>query len=214
MKYLLAGMMAIAITSVSGCASFHKEQLPLVQEMPDASHFHNQPSVYVDFDFYRGEPNSSPADVDEAEKDLKPLIENVINESNLFSKVSFSEFNKNNMDYTLQLRIYNHGPLAAAAVGGFITGFTFGVIPSAATDNFTVVLEVLDNNNEQKSLYKSENRDAITTWVGIWFIPVMNHTPIKAASASLENQIRQALKEAFESGTMQYSAFQQLLKSA
>lgn len=214
MKKLLTLAMAAAIATLSGCASFPKEQLPLVQEMPDASHFRNLPSVYVDFDFYRGEPNNSPSDVDRAEPDLRPMIEEVMNESNLFSKVSFSEFNKSNMDYTLQLRIYNHGPVAAAAVGGFITGFTFGVIPSAATDNFTVVLEVLDNNNEEKSLYKSENTDAITTWLGIWFIPVMNHTPIKAVNASLENQIKQALKEAFESRTMEYTALQQRLKSA
>lgn len=212
MKKTIQLALLCSAISVTGCASFHQEKVAHVDAMPDTSQYQNRPSVYIDFDFYRGKPNENALDVDTAEVHIKPLLEKVVNESNLFSNVSYDETKKAEMDYTITLRAYNHGEVGAAAVMGFITGFTLGVIPSAATDEFSVLVEVTDNTGQ--TLHNNQNNDAITTWIGIWFIPVMGFTVDEAVNASLENQIKQALKEAFESGTMKYSHLHYLLHSA
>lgn len=212
MKYFIQGLMVSAIIALSGCASFHQEKIPLIETMPDTSQYQNLPSVYVDFDFYRGKPDENPQDVDQVEPELLPMVKKVVDESKLFSQVSYNEADQENMDYTIRLRAYNHGEVGLAAVGGFLTGFTLGIIPSAATDQFSVVMEVLDNSGS--SLHSNDNHDEITTWLGIWFIPVMGNTIPEAVEASLSNQIKHALKAAFESGAMQYSYLMYPLRNA
>lgn len=198
----IAGL--LALTLLSGCASFPQEEVAKVEKMPDMSNYQNKPSVYIDYHFYRGEPGSAKAvEVSRAKEQLMPEVKRVIEESKLFSSVTYDEFQKGKVDYVIRISHYNHGDVGSAAVMGFITGLTLGVIPSAATDNYTMNVEVLDRQG--KSLTNNSSKDAVKTWLGIWFIPAMSNTPEKAIKGTLENQLRHALNELLKSNSLKYS---------
>lgn len=193
------------VVFLAACASFHQEEIPQISQISDSSTSGSKPSVCFDFDFYRGGPSSAnPIDIDAAEEKLTPVLKRVVSESELFGEVTYDEFDKENFDYTIRIRAFNHGDSSGAAVGGFITGLTLGIIPSAATDNYTVVFEIFDHKGN--ILEKGMNKDSITTWFGIWFIPLAGKTVDKAIEASFENQIKDVLKQAFESGSIDYSS--------
>lgn len=189
---------------LSGCASFPQEEIAKTQSMPNVSKFKNKPAVYVDFDFYQGNPGASNAVESRTVEDhYSAGIKKIVESTKLFSSVTLDEFEKNNTDYTISLHLYNHGDVGGAAVSGFLTGFTLGIIPGAATDNYTLIAKITDKNNNVVA--STRNKDSVQTWIGIWFIPVMGNTPEKAVFSTFENQIRTALKEMIMKGKLKYS---------
>lgn len=209
MKYMLRNtFLALLITNLIACASFEKNLIADVENMPNVSAFKNKPAVYIDFKFFHGKPLANPVETIQATNFFKPTIENAVSSSELFSSYTFDPFSQENADYTIKIYGYNYGNTGAAAASGFITGFTFGVIPGGATDNYTFSFEVFDGNGN--NITQSQNSDAIKTWVGIWFIPLMGYTPAEASTNTIENQVRAGLKEIFESGKLKYSSIQHL----
>ncbi len=163
----------------------------------------NKPSIYVDLSVFRGLPDKKPSELEKAKDKFLPFVQNAFNKSGLFSSYTFDEKVKSDQDYTIEIDIYNHGNEALAFLSGFITGYSLGVIPGAATDNYTLNLKAKDSTG--RVLSELSNKDSVQIWVGLWFIPVMNKTPGKAIGSTLENQILTALKELFENGVMKYS---------
>lgn len=207
-RYFFSAL-TIALVLLSGCATFKQNEIAQVDALPDVSQYQNKPSVFVDFQFFRGEPGSDEAKVvPPARKQMQPVIEEALRDSALFESYTFDEQEKENTDYTIRINVYNHGNAGAAAALGFISGFTFGVIPAAATDNYTVTAEALDRQGEVIS--KLQNKDSVTTWIGLWFIPMMGNTPKQAASDTLENQVHDLLKTLVENKTLQYSLMRML----
>ena len=45
------------VLALGGCASFTKDEVPPVK-LPSMAGYANKPNVYVDFDFYQGEPKA------------------------------------------------------------------------------------------------------------------------------------------------------------
>lgn len=203
-RKIIASTTIAVVFLVTGCASFTQNEVAEISEMPDVSHYKNKPSAFIDVAFYRGEPeNTNSVEVTKVTEQIQPVIENVIEESELFSKVIFDEFKKSTMDYTIKIDVYNHGNEAAASISGFITGFTFGVIPGAATDNFIVKVQLIDKNGR---VVKEEiNKDSVTTWIGWIFLPMMGNTPEEAISSTLSNQVKAALKQLVDDGKLKYS---------
>lgn len=213
-KIVLQSITAATIVVLAGCASFPKEQVPTVSSMPDVNQYQNKPSVFIDMRFFRGNPNQAEAAIEMGA--LKPqmqgIVERVVNDSALFSHYTFDEFEKDKSDYTLKVYAYNHSNSGAAAVMGFLCGFTFGIIPAAATDNYTLEVEAVDASGNV--VEEATNVDAVTTWIGLWFIPLMGNTPNEAVESTLENQIRAALKNLVDSGKLKYSALPYLNNKA
>jgi hypothetical protein len=201
-KFVNACVVALALV-LSGCASFEKEQLARMDVMPDVSQFSNKPVVYVDYHFFSGEPEGDAVESQEAKQQLRPVIAQAIEKTGLFSEYSFDSDKAGVSDYTLTVNIYNHGNRGAAFASGFISGFTFGLIPGSGTDNFTVSVEAKDKHGSVLS--NQVNNDAIQTWIGIWFIPMMGNTPQKALSNTIENQVVTALVGLFNDKVFQYS---------
>lgn len=191
---------------VSACASYEKKQLVRIENLPSMSAYENKPSVYVDFHMYRGKPESSPTEVKEIHENIQFAVHETFRESGLFSVYTFDEEHKSSVDYTLRLDLYNHGNIVLAALSGFVTGYSLGIIPSAATDNYTLVLKAFDRDGEL--VESSSNDDAIQTWFGLWFIPASGNTPEKAMTKTIENQINQALDQLIKSNVLKYSAIQ------
>jgi hypothetical protein len=192
-----------AAAVLSGCASFRNNELADVGKLPDVSQFKSKPSVFVEPHFYRGEPGSGAPEILTISDKIQEIIGKSLDNSSLFSKYSFNEADKAASDYIIRVDIYNHGNAGLAAVAGFISGFTFGVIPSAATDNYTLDVKLSDKSGTVVS--EATNKDSITTWVGLWFIPAMGNTPEKALTGTLDNQLRSVLKKLFESGKLKYT---------
>jgi hypothetical protein len=48
------------VLALGGCASFTKDEVAPVK-LPSMASYANKPNVYVDFDFYQGEPKSTSA---------------------------------------------------------------------------------------------------------------------------------------------------------
>ncbi|MGN8248381.1 hypothetical protein [Pseudomonas sp. SMV7] len=193
--------LALAV-SLGGCASFTKDEVAPV-ELPSMASYANKPNVYVDFDFFQGDP-SSANEVPQARDMLKPELKRAFNESGLFGHVTFDEFEKQPGDYNLRLKVYNHAPGGGQMVLAFISGFTFTIIPALATDQYTMSLETLDDRGQ--SLGKSSNHDAINTWMGIWFLPLVGNTPKAAVTDTFNRQVNALLKDWFESNRLKYSA--------
>lgn len=202
-KSLLPALLCAAAILSSGCASFRNNEVADVGALPDVSHYQQKPSVFVETHLYHGDPASPVIEILHNKEKIQGMVQGCFESSSLFSKYSFDAAEKDNVDYAIRIDIYNHGDLGAAAVLGFISGFTFGVIPAAATDNYTLEAKLIDKSGAVVS--KVSNKDSITTWIGIWFIPAAANTPEKAFTGTLENQLRSVLKELVESGKLQYS---------
>lgn len=188
---------------ISGCASFHQQEIAQVTQLPDVSSYQHKPSVFIDFNFYRGDPGNKSAPIGKVTENLKPVIGQAVDKSKLFSHFSFNDSEKSQQDYTIKIDVYNHGNYGLAAASGFISGITLGVIPGLATDNYTMDLKALNHSGAE--LASVTNKDSVDTWIGLWFIPMMNNTPNKAVASSLENQLISALKDLFEKGVLKYS---------
>ena len=195
--------LALAL-SLSGCASFTKDEVAPVN-LPSMANYSNKPNVYVDFDFYQGDPDNAKAnEMPQARDMLKPELKRAFNESGLFGRVTFDEFEKQPGDYSLRLKLYNHAPNGGQMVLAFISGLTFTIIPALGTDQYTLSLETLDDRGQ--SLGKASNHDAINTWIGIWFLPLAGNTPKAAVNDTFNRQVNALLKNWVDNNRMKYSA--------
>lgn len=203
-KFLFTILLAAAVSLLSGCASFRNSEIADAGKMPDVSQYKNKPSVFVEFHRFFGEPGSSAREIFVQKEKVQEKIGKSLDGTGLFSKYSFDEADRAKADYVLRVDLYNHGSMGLAVAAGVVTGLTLGVIPSAATDNYT--LEVKLNDKGGSLLSKNSNKDSMTTWIGLWLIPVMGKTPEKAFTETLDNQLRTALKELYTTGKLKYSS--------
>ncbi len=192
------------IIGLSGCASFTTEEVAPVN-LPSMSSYSNKPNVYVGFDFYQGAPkNPSAVEVPQARDLLKPELKKVLSDSGLFGRVTLDEFQKQPGDYNLRLKVYNHPPGVGQLVFAVISGLSMTIIPAMATDQYTMTLEVLDQQG--LAISNASNHDSINTWIGIWFVPLMGNTPKEAVTDTFSRQINALLKQMVESNSLKYSA--------
>lgn len=198
--------LVLSAALLSGCASFEKKELERVDAFASSTQQALKPTIYVDVHSYRGEPGGKAKELPGGASTLRPAIENALNHSDMFSSYSFDAAQGAGADYTLRIDAYNHGNAVGAAVMGFICGYSLGIIPAAATDNYTLNFQARDNRGGVLKEYT--NKDSVTTWMGLWFIPVMGNTPKKAIDSTIENQVRLALRTLTEEGTFQHSPSQ------
>lgn len=196
--------LALIVLTMGGCASFTKDEVAPV-DLPSMANFADKPNVYVNFDFYQGEPTDAAAtEVPQARDMLRPQLQKILTDSGLFGRVTLDEFQKQPGDYSLRLKVYNHPPSGGQMAMAFISGLTFTIIPSLGTDQYTMSLETLDARGQ--ALNTSSNHDGINTWIGIWFIPMMGNTPKEAVTDTFTRQVNALLKQMVESKQLKYSA--------
>jgi hypothetical protein len=189
--------------SLGGCASFTKDEVAPVS-LPSMANYANKPNVFVDFDFYQGEPGASATEVPQARDMLQPELKRAFDESGLFGRVVFNEFDKKPGDSNLRLKVYNHPPSGGQVAWAFVSGLTMMVLPAMGTDHYTVSLETIDDRGQ--ALSKNINHDAINTWFGIVFLPLMGNTPKEAINDTFNRQVKALLKDWVDNNRNQYSA--------
>jgi hypothetical protein len=143
-------------------------------------------------------------EIPQARDNLKPQLQKILKDSGLFGRVTLDQFEKQPGDYSLRLKMYNHPPNAGSMVLAFISGFSMMVIPAYGTDQYTLSLETLDQNGQ--AMATASNHDAVGTWFGIWFIPLMANTPKDAVNDTFNRQVNALLKQWAESNSPKYSA--------
>ena len=121
----------------------------------------------------------------------------------MFSRYTLDEFQKQPGDYTLKLNVYNSGSAGAAMVSGMITGFSLFVIPGSAKDEYTMTLEVLDDQGQP--VLSGQNHDSVRTWMGLIFIPMMGYTPGEAINDSFRRQFNALLKQMVDKQVLKYA---------
>ncbi|ERI49707.1 hypothetical protein N878_10875 [Pseudomonas sp. EGD-AK9] len=197
------------VLALAGCASFPGDQVAETT-LPSMSSYQQRPGVFVDFNFYRGEADSATAvEVPQGRDLLKPQLEAALRDSGLFSRYTLDPFQKQAGDYTLKLNVYNSGSEGAAMVSGMITGFTLGIIPGSAKDEYTMTLQVLDDQGQP--LQVGQNHDSVRTWMGLVFIPMMAYTPAEAINDSFRRQLNALLKQLLDQQVLKYAQGRSLL---
>lgn len=187
------------------CASFPAERMPRVNDVPSQDRFANKPSVYVPLRFM--------VDLSSGEKPgrevtaplpaLRQAVEKIATEAALFRSLTFESFQAKRVDNVLQIEVTNYGSAGKAAAAGFITGLTLFIVPTAATENHRLTAQLFDADGQLLQTYSYD--DAITTWFGIWRLPVAAKTPKSAMESTLENMVRILFRDIVKDGLLRYS---------
>jgi hypothetical protein len=199
-KLAISAAALATLAGFSGCASFPNNEVgSQTRTFAFAPQNDVKATAYVECRFYRGKPPNS-FEMREGENLVRTVVDNALLQSGLFAKHSFAQHDQNAADYTLNVKVYNYGSEGLAVFAGFVTGITLGIIPTCATDNYALELSLTKN----KTLVSSKfiNKDSITTWVGIWLLPAIGNTPLKAVNTTWENQLKAALRDLAYSGQL------------
>lgn len=203
-RLILFALLLVAGLSLNGCASFPNKEIGAVDAMPDVSAYQHKPSAYIEVKFYRSEPEAvDKTEMPQATEMLSGIVKSVLDKSSLFGSYTMEPDKAKDNDYQIKMHVYNHANSSAAMAAGFITGYTLGVIPSFATDNYSMVIEIYDNN--MNLVEKKRTNDSIETWFGIWLIPMMSQSPNKVTGEVLENMVKHSLKIMIEGNKLRYS---------
>jgi hypothetical protein len=203
MNRFLRLLTALGLVALTGCAAFPQQKVAAVPSFTAASPAQAKPSAYLQVQFFRGPTGSEGIELLPGQPGVNKLIQSLrahVEGSGLFRSVSYDSAQKASSDLQLNLRVRNHGNYGAAMASGFVTGFTMGVIPGAATDNYSVELQVLDRSGQPAR--KFANDDAVRTWMGWIFLPLAGKTIPKAVDSTLSNQVRDVLRQAQEAGQL------------
>ncbi|MBI5143161.1 MAG: hypothetical protein HZA20_13380 [Nitrospirae bacterium] len=203
-RLILFALLLVAVTVSSGCASFPNKEIGAVDAMPDVSAYQHKPSAYIEVKFYRSEPEAvDKTEMPQATEMLTGIVKSVLDKSSLFGSYTMEPDKANGNDYQIKMYVYNHASSGAAMAAGFITGYTLGLIPSFATDNYSMVIEIYDNN--MNLVEKKRTNDSVETWFGIWLVPMMSQSPNKVTGEVLENMVKHSLKIMIEGKKLRYS---------
>jgi len=188
---------------ISGCASFKNEQVSST-DLLDLSSYQNKPSVYIDVDYkFQDGAKVIPGGKEEITR-IQADLSNFLISNNVFSEHSFKSELAYKMDYTLKVNVLNHGDLGAASAAGFITGYSLFLIPTYATDNFTVTTELYKKGDQVSSFNES---DSMRTWFGLWFIPMMGSgDPKNVRKEVIQNLIIRGLNDLISGKKLEYSS--------
>ena len=202
-KKLASVALLLAVASLAtGCAAFPAGKTADAQ-VPSVAGKAYKPSAYLDIKFFHGKPGSSGVtEIPAARAEAQAAVERVLSTSSPFSRHTFDAFEQDKVDHVVRLYYYNHGEVGGAAILGAICGFTFGVIPAAATDKYTLVSKV----DKPKGGAERNSDDQVTTWMGIWFLPMSSKTPQKAVASTLESMTRDGLRQLIESNQLSFDA--------
>ncbi|MGH0038483.1 MAG: hypothetical protein ACQGVK_25900 [Myxococcota bacterium] len=196
---VLSGLRSVAILvqigMVVGCATFPGGELqdPRPMALEPAG---EEPTAYILPTFKTD--LGTPVENTQALGVFKNAIEKATTTVGLFSEFTFEAYRAREMDYIVKLEMTNSADIGSAMLAGFITGLTLFVIPSYATDVYSLRAEVLNQNDEQLATYSLDS--FVRTWFGIWLLPAAGRSPRKEVPLHLERMVANAYGQFLESG--------------
>jgi hypothetical protein len=207
----LTYLACLALVVIS-CASFPENRMPLVTDLPDQSRFTTKPSVYFAIRFLSDLSGGKDPPLEKTLPlpRIREIVERVSKEASMFGSYTFESFEATKADYVLQIEVTNYASGGGAVAAGFITGLTFFLIPSAVSDNYRLDAKLLNRNRDVLKSYSYD--DAITTWLGIWLLPLAGKTPEHAFDAIFENMTRGLFRDLLRDQLLPYSQLYSVMR--
>jgi len=185
-------VLAICILFLSvGCASFPGKQLPLVEEVRQKEDEVIRPFDYSITVQFQGRESSAKT------TEFEDLIGKTLDKAGLFDGYRPGIGDEG---IHLNLVLNNHGDIVLAALSGFASGYTFGILPGYAKDNYQLTVDVEDAGQVVKSY---EYNDYMSTWIGWIFLPMMpGRVPKDVGSEVVGNMLMHFIQDACNDGVL------------
>lgn len=180
----------VLLVFLSGCAVFPGNEVADV--VLPASNAVDKPSLSYRFLVKTGfgSPQDASAQVTGM---VEPELTKALEKSGYFSRVAK---NDPKADIQLDLTMINSGS-GAAMIPAIITGLSFYVIPSWATDNFEVVA-VATNQKGKRERYSAKDHTTLVQWLPMMFVfPVKNFSVVPEVR---ENMYRKVILDMHNDG--------------
>jgi hypothetical protein len=193
----IAPLTVTLMFAATACASI-PSQLHQGSSVQNPSVIKTKPSVYLDVKFFDGKPGEGdPLELPAVQPTVQGAVERIVDRAGIFSRYSFDPFAQDKMDQVIHLSFYHHGGGVRSDFAALLCGLTLGLVPTSATDQYTLVASVTEKGQPVGPTQTSD--DSITTQMGIWFVSGMNDTMEKAEDATYEDLTRDALKKLIDS---------------
>lgn len=178
MKPLRRGIVFVFLLAIilSGCASFPGKDLPRYTYQ-DLKASEGKASVSYDARFIAlGNENSKAAET------FKNKVERVLKSSNSFEKISTAAASE---EYHFSFLLKSEGNYPLAFISGFISGFTFTVLPGFARDEYTLTVDV----KKQGQLVKQyQYKQHVDTWIQLFLIALtVKHSPVDVTEQAVDD---------------------------
>jgi hypothetical protein len=162
----------------AGCASFPGRELPSYsyEQIPVPP---NKISATYDVKaIMLGKENANSAEA------VKKEIQKILSESPVFAQAAAGA---GMSDYHFSFVFRNEGNEALAFISGFISGFTFTVIPGYARDNFILTVEVKQGDRVVKTY---TYHDHMNSWIQVLLVVLTpSHWPGDVGKSIVDNMI-------------------------
>jgi len=179
---IIASIILVFIISLStGCASFQKNNLAPVANFPTAE---QKKTISVALSYaidVNGRAVVAPA-VDAGKKELTTKCVDRLSKSGLFNSVSE---NDPQADLALNVNIKNDGKANFVMAG--LTGATFYIIPSSATEIYKLSATLTDTKSNRVAEIKLE--DGFTQWQQILLLPLLPFKSTVAEVGACQNKL-------------------------
>jgi hypothetical protein len=166
-KVNFAYLIGMSLLLFTGCASFPRNHLPSVGNLPRLTESTNKPSASYSFssgvDLFRKQEHQ-----ENVRKQLEDEFVCVLRESGHFASLAPGDQG----DMNIEVRLVNSGT-PAAMIPAFITGLSLYTIPSWATDTYTITAKVRAIDGK---MYTYELEDSMTT---VQWLPMIVVAPFK-----------------------------------
>jgi hypothetical protein len=191
MKALKIFIILSTLFTVS-CATFYGNHLPPIDET-NADVVPTKEAVYLDIQFFRGEPGTYDSPLAQETIQLKKLVAEVLDKNQYLLDYQLTHIARPTKGKTIKLYMYNNFNEQLSFISGFISGFSMFVIPGYAKSNYTLNVSVFDHNTNTQtdySLYENYH-----FFLGLWFLPAM---PFVDSAVEVDNiVIKKLINHAF-----------------
>jgi hypothetical protein len=184
--------------ALAGCASYPSNELEDAR-IPDMSGQSYRPIAYIDARFFQSEPDDpKPKEVPAGQSMVQAAVSAALKSGSPFYRYTFDPLAHDRVDAVVRLYFFNHSNFMTS-VSGLLSGMTLGILPCAASDEFTLLASVEGAGPVQRS------DDSITTWMGIWFVIVPGYSPQEAGIVAMEHLTRDGLRKLIETGQLKFT---------
>jgi hypothetical protein len=184
---LLLKMFSVGLLSAVfflGCASFPGKELPAY------THEHIAPPAQKLAVSYDVKALMFGKENERTTKTVQDEIEKVLKASPLFSQVG-PGVGLGEYQYSFVFR--NEGSFALAFLSGFISGFTFTIVPAYGRDEYILTVDV---KKEDKVLKTYEYKDHMDSWIQLFLVFLMpSHWPENVGKEVVDNMIMNFLHD-------------------
>ncbi|UWF51595.1 hypothetical protein NYP20_11750 [Pseudomonas sp. N3-W] len=160
-KYLVVLLM-LSSSTLTGCISYSRHDLPPVDQWPPAQARQDKPSAYLHVSTlyqFNGELSGGPGNTDAVQKSMLETFK----ESGQFKNVTTDK-----VDSSLYVTSTLTNNEQGSVVSAWLTGFTLFVIPTTFSNTFT--LETVFKDHDGNVLGKIVKKENTRTWMQILLV--------------------------------------------